>query len=267
MLMNRKIVVVMPAYNAAKTLEKTFNELPHDIVDHVVLVDDYSTDETIAVAKKLGADVIVHQKNLGYGGNQKTCYARALELGADIVIMVHPDYQYTPRLVRAMSAMISEDVYDVVLGSRILGVGALSGGMPLYKYFFNRILTAVENILIGQKLSEFHSGYRAYSSKVLRSIRTDLNSNDFVFDNQVLVQCHAARFRIGEISCPTLYFADASSINFRRSMIYGIGCLWTGSKYLLQRIGIKTFPEFVPLTSSLEYKKPENSNHGLKKVS
>jgi glycosyltransferase involved in cell wall biosynthesis len=242
----KKLVVVMPAYNAARTLLRTHAEVPRDIVDEIVLVDDGSSDETVALAQGLGIDTIIHAKNLGYGGNQKTCYARALELDADIVVMLHPDYQYTPKLIRSMSSMIAEDVADVVLGSRILGNGALAGGMPRYKYYSNRFLTGAENLMIGQKLSEYHTGYRAFSREVLLRVRTDLCSDDFVFDNQMLVQCHAAKFRIGEVSCPTKYFDDASSINFRRSLTYGVGCLSVGAKFLAHRTGVQTNPMFVP---------------------
>jgi glycosyltransferase involved in cell wall biosynthesis len=255
MLGKCKIVVVMPAYNAERTLHQTYNELPHDIVDHVVLVDDASQDNTAAVARSLGLEVIIHPQNRGYGGNQKTCYTRALELGADIVIMLHPDYQYEPRLVRALAATIADGVYDVALGSRILGGGALKGGMPLYKYISNRFLTLAQNILIGQKLSEYHTGFRAFSREVLTSLRLDLNSNDFLFDNQMLVQAHAVGFRIAEVTCPTKYFAEASSINFRRSVIYGLGCLWTSLHYRLHKAGILRSEAFIR-RSGLEA--PEN---------
>jgi glycosyltransferase involved in cell wall biosynthesis len=196
----------MPAYNAELTLERTYQEVPHDIVDQVILVDDCSRDRTVELAQRLKLDTIRHDRNRGYGGNQKTCYARALESGADIVIMLHPDYQYTPKLVRAMAAVLAEGVYDVVLGSRILGMGARQGGMPLYKYVFNRFLTLAENLMIGQKLSEYHTGYRAFTRQVLESVPLELNSDDFVFDNEMLVQCHALGYRIAELSCPTLYF-------------------------------------------------------------
>ncbi len=244
MINGSKLVVVMPAYNAERTLVRTRAEVPFDIVDHIVLVDDNSRDNTADVARELGIDTIVHEENTGYGGNQKTCYARALELDADIVVMLHPDYQYTPKLIRSMASMIAEDVADVVLASRILGNGALAGGMPRYKYFFNRLLTAAENVLIGQKLSEYHTGYRAFSRTVLETVRTDMCSNDFVFDNQMLVQCHAAGFRIGEVSCPTHYFADASSINFMRSLTYGMGCMAVGAKYFAHRRGFREDPMF-----------------------
>lgn len=243
-LLNKKIIVIMPAYNAEKTLQKTYEEIPHDIVDVVILTDDCSKDGTVPLAKSLGLEVIRHTQNRGYGGNQKTCYARALELKADIVVMLHPDYQYTPKLIRSMVSLIAEETYDVVLGSRILGNSALKGGMPLYKYISNRFLTFVQNILIGQKLSEYHTGYRAFSSAVLSSLKLEMNSDDFIFDNQMLVQCHAAGFGIAEITCPTKYFADASSINFSRSLRYGLLCLWTGFRFFLHRFGLKHYPDF-----------------------
>ncbi len=233
MLHGKKIVVVMPAYHAEKTLADCYAAIPHDIVDDVLLVDDASDDATVTVARSLGIRTHRHAVNRGYGGNQKTCYALALAAGADIVVMLHPDYQYEPRLITAMAAMLASDVYDVVFGSRILGNTAIAGGMPRYKYVFNRALTAVENLLIGSKLSEFHSGYRAFTRQVLERLPLAANSDDFVFDNQMLVQAHAAGFRIGEISCPTKYFADASEINFRRSVIYGLGVLRTAGVYRL----------------------------------
>lgn len=239
MLNNKKIVVVLPAYNAALTLEKTFLEIPKDIVDEVILVDDASSDKTVQLAKQLGITTIAHDKNRGYGGNQKTCYAAALKTGADIVVMVHPDYQYTPKLITPMAAMVAFGVYDSVLGSRILGGGALSGGMPLYKYLFNRILTATQNILLGQKLSEYHTGYRAFSKEILESIPLEKNSDDFVFDSQMLVQIIFAGFKIGEISCPTRYFPEASSINFPRSVKYGLGCLISAMQFRLKKWGFK----------------------------
>lgn len=239
MYQNRKVIVVLPAYNAANTLEKTFNEIPLDIVDEVVLVDDASTDNTVQKAQSLGIKhIIKHEKNKGYGGNQKSCYQKALDLNGEIIIMLHPDYQYTPKLILAMTSIIGNDLYPVVLGSRILGKGALLGGMPMYKYFFNRILTLIQNILMNQKLSEYHTGYRAFSSEVLRKIKIENNSNDFVFDNQMLAQIFYKGFQIGEITCPTKYFDEASSINFRRSMIYGIGCLVTASQYRLNKLGV-----------------------------
>jgi glycosyltransferase involved in cell wall biosynthesis len=245
MLLGHKIVVVLPAYNAERTLEQTYREIPLDLVDEVVLVDDRSADDTLAVAKALGIrHVIQHDANRGYGGNQKTCYDTALALGAEIVVMLHPDYQYTPKLVRAMVGVLAEDVYDVVLGSRILGNGALQGGMPLYKYVANRALTAFENLVTGQKLSEYHTGFRAYRRRVLEAIPYDRNSDDFIFDNQFLVQAHALGFRIAELTCPTKYFAEASSINFRRSLRYGILCCTTALQYRLHRMGLVPSPLF-----------------------
>lgn len=238
MLNGKKIVVVLPAYNASKTLEKTYREIPFEFVDDVVLVDDASRDDTAEVARQLGIHTIVHEQNKGYGGNQKTCYRTALGLGADIVVMLHPDYQYTPRLITAVSAMIAYGEFDAALASRILGVGALKGGMPLYKYIANRILTLVENSLLGHKLSEYHTGYRAFSREVLESLPLDENSDDFVFDNQMLAQIVWADFRIGEVSCPTKYFPEASSINFRRSVKYGFGVLGTGIQFRLAKMGI-----------------------------
>lgn len=244
MLLGQKIAVVMPAYNSAQTLEQTCLELPKDIVDDVIVVDDASRDETVVIAEKLGLFVRRHAKNSGYGANQKSCYQLALERGADIVVMLHPDYQYSPRLIAAMASMVASGLYDVVLGSRILGKGALAGGMPLYKYLANRFLTLAENILVSQKLSEYHTGYRAFSRKVLETLPMLENSDDFVFDNQMLVQAHFFGFRIGEISCPTKYFEEASSINFRRSLVYGLGVLKTALQYRLQRWRFCRFPIF-----------------------
>ena len=236
MLKNKKIVVVMPAYNAALTLKKTYSEIPMEIVDEVILVDDKSSDETVETAKAIGIKhVISHERNKGYGGNQKTCYQKALELGADVVIMLHPDYQYTPKLIESISYMIVNGLYPVVLGSRILGNGALKGGMPRYKYFFNRCLTWFQNVMTGQKLSEYHTGYRAFSRDVLEKIPFMRNSDDFVFDNQMLAQIIYADYDIGEITCPTKYFPDASSINFRRSCLYGLGVLQTSLQFRLQK--------------------------------
>jgi glycosyltransferase involved in cell wall biosynthesis len=246
MLNGQKLVVIMPAYNAELTLEKTYRELPHDIVDDVILVDDFSRDATAALARRLGLITHQHDRNRGYGGNQKTCYAAAMQLGADIVVMVHPDYQYTPKLLRSLASLLSEGVYDVALGSRILGMGALKGGMPKYKYVFNRILTAIENLMIGQKLSEYHTGYRAFRREVLESLRLEGNSDDFVFDNEMLVQCHALGYRIGEVSCPTSYFEEASSISFRRSVRYGFGCLAVAGRYMLHRFNVRRDPQFLP---------------------
>lgn len=239
MLFNKKIVVVLPAYNAAKTLERTYREIPFDIVDDVVLVDDRSKDDTIGVARQLGIQhIIVHEKNTGYGGNQKSCYNKALELGADIVVMLHPDYQYTPKLIPSMCYLIAQDLYPVVLGSRILGKGALNGGMPYYKYVFNRFLTLFENILIGQKLSEYHTGYRAFSRPVLEKINYNVNNDDFVFDNEMLSQIFMAGFEIAEVTCPTKYFDDASSINFKRSVEYGMGVLRVSLNHRLHLWGL-----------------------------
>ena len=244
MLSGKRIAVVLPAYNAARTLEQTVAEIPKDIVDEILLVDDFSRDETIEVAKRLGLRVFRHGQNFGYGRNQKTCYAEALRLNADIVVMLHPDYQYQPSLVMPMAALIASDVYDVVLGSRILGGDARSGGMPLYKYVSNRFLTLIQNLLIGAKLSEYHTGYRAFSSDVLRSLPLLMNSDDFVFDNEMLAQAIYFRYRVGEISCPAKYFPEASSINFRRSVKYGFGVLWTSLRFLLQRARVAKFRIF-----------------------
>ena len=239
MLNGKKICVVLPAYNAASTLEKTYNEIPFDIVDKIVLVDDASSDSTSEKAKELGiSNVIRHEKNRGYGGNQKSCYSKALELEADIIIMLHPDYQYTPKLIHSIASIIAYDVYPVVLASRILGKGALRGGMPLYKYVANRILTLTQNILMSQKLSEYHSGYRAFSKAVFDKIDISKNSDDFVFDNQMLAQIFYAGFDIGEVTCPTKYFKEASSINFTRSLTYGLGVLGVSVSYRLARWGI-----------------------------
>lgn len=236
MIDNKKIIVVLPAYNASKTLLQTYSEIPFDIVDDIILVDDNSTDETILVAEKIGIKhVIKHEKNLGYGGNQKTCYNKALTLNADIIIMLHPDYQYSPKLIHSMSYLIANEVYPVVIGSRILGNGALKGGMPVYKYIANRFLTLSQNLLMGQKLSEYHSGYRAYSRKVLAEIDFDKNSDDFIFDNQFLAQILYKGFEVAEITCPTKYFEEASSINFSRSLTYGIGVLSTSFQYFLNK--------------------------------
>ncbi len=236
MINNKKVVVVLPAYNAAKTLKITYNEIDFSIVDDVILVDDLSQDETVQVGKKLGIEhIIVHNKNKGYGGNQKSCYNKALEIGADIVIMLHPDYQYTPKLIPAMVNLLDSGLYHVVLGSRILGKGALKGGMPVFKYVFNRILTLVQNILINAKLSEYHTGYRAFTREVLQKVNYNVNSDNFVFDNQMLAQILFAGYEIAEITCPTKYFDDASSINFKNSTIYGIGILQTSLQYRLQK--------------------------------
>lgn len=244
MLNGKRIVVVLPAYNAAKTLEKTYREIPFEFVDGVVLVDDASRDDTAEVAKRLGIHTIVHEKNKGYGGNQKTCYSTALGLGADIVVMLHPDYQYTPKLITAVSAMIAYGEFDAVLASRILGIGALKGGMPLYKYVANRFLTLFENTLLGHKLSEYHTGYRAFSREILENLPLDKNSDDFVFDNQMIAQIIWADYRIGEVSCPTKYFPEASSINFFRSVKYGFGVLGTSIRFRLAKWGIVS-PSFL----------------------
>jgi glycosyltransferase involved in cell wall biosynthesis len=245
MINEKKVTIVLPAYNAALTLEKTYSEIPFDIVDEVILVDDSSKDETIRVAEKLGIRHIVrHEQNLGYGGNQKSCYNKALELESDIVVMLHPDYQYTPRLIHSMCYLISNGVYEVVLGSRILGKGALKGGMPWYKYIANRLLTLFQNILLNQKLSEYHTGFRAFSANVLRSIDYNVNSDDFVFDNQMIAQIFYAGFEIAEITCPTRYFEEASSINLRRSSIYGLGVIRTSLQYRLQKMGLARYRMF-----------------------
>lgn len=247
MIQDKKIVVVLPAYNAARTLEQTYREIPTDIVDDVILVDDASNDETLEVARRLGIrHIICHERNRGYGGNQKTCYDKALSLGADVVIMLHPDYQYTPKLIAPMAHIIASGLYPVVFGSRILGKGALMGGMPLYKYVANRFLTLVQNLLMNQKLSEYHTGYRAFSREVLLKVNYHANSDDFIFDNQIVAQIFWAGFQIAEVTCPTKYFAEASSINFRRSVIYGFGVLGVCVQYVLQKLGICRFKIFEP---------------------
>jgi glycosyltransferase involved in cell wall biosynthesis len=238
MLDNQKIAVVLPAYNAALTLKRTYDDIPKQLVDDIILTDDGSADRTISLARSLGIHTLVHDANRGYGGNQKTCYRAALERGADIVVMLHPDYQYSPRLVPAMASMVASGEYDVVLGSRILGRGALVGGMPLYKYVANRALTLAENILLGRKLSEYHTGYRAWSRRALQTLPIHRCSDDFVFDNQVLVQAVHWGFRLGEISCPTRYFPEASSIGPLRSVVYGFGVLETAARYRLHRLGL-----------------------------
>ena len=235
MINGKKICVVMPAYNAEKTLQKTYDEIPKDIVDEIILIDDASKDKTVDVAKKLGIKTFIHDKNKGYGGNQKTCYQEALKLNADIIVMLHPDYQYTPKLITPMSSMIAEGVFDAVIGSRILGNKAIMGGMPIYKYISNRFLTMTENVIINQKLSEYHTGFRAFSRKILETIPLMENSDDFVFDNQMLCQTLYFGFNVGEISCPAHYFDDASSINFSRSVTYGIGVIKTALKYALAK--------------------------------
>lgn len=236
MIYGKKIVVVLPAYNAEKTLKKTYDEIPFDIVDEVVLVDDNSPDDTIEEARQLGIkNIIKHDKNKGYGGNQKSCYNKALEIGGDIVVMLHPDYQYTPQLLHSMCYLIANEVYPVVIGSRILGKGALKGGMPFYKYVANRFLTFFQNLLMGQKLSEYHTGYRAYSKEVLNNINYNILSDDFIFDNQFIAQVFDKGYEIAEITCPTKYFEEASSINFRRSMKYGFGVLNVSFRYFLNK--------------------------------
>ena len=239
MIKNKKVVVVLPAYNAALTLEKTYNEIPFDIVDEVVLVDDMSKDDTVEVAARIGINhIIKHTNNRGYGGNQKSCYDKALELNAEIIIMVHPDYQYTPLLIHSMAHIIANDLYPVVFGSRILGKGALKGGMPIYNYLFNRFLTFSQNILINQKLSEYHTGYRAFSRKVLETVNYEANNDDFIFDNEMISQIFMADFEIAEITCPTKYFPDASSINFSRSMKYGLGVLRVSFTHFFYKLGL-----------------------------
>lgn len=251
MLNGKKIVVVMPAYNAEKTLQKTYDEIPRPLVDEVILVDDQSQDHTVAVARRLNLRTIVHPKNTGYGGNQKTCYKTALARGADIVIMLHPDYQYTPKLITSMASLIAEGLFDCVLGSRILGVGALKGGMPLYKYISNRFLTLAQNILLRHKLSEYHTGYRAFSREILEAIPFQQNSDNFVFDNQMLAQIIYGGYRIGEITCPTRYMPDSSSINVSNSIRYGLGVLKTSLIFRLDRWGLissRTFRGVRPAT-------------------
>jgi glycosyltransferase involved in cell wall biosynthesis len=245
MIKGKKVVVVLPAYNAAKTLEMTYNEIDREIVDEIIIVDDCSNDNTIDVARKLGIKHIIrHEKNTGYGGNQKTCYDTALDLNADIVIMVHPDYQYTPLLIPSMCHLIGQGLYHVVLGSRILGKGALRGGMPWYKYIANRLLTVFQNIMLNAKLSEYHTGYRAFSREVLQKINYNVNSDNFIFDNQMLAQIWFAGYEIAEITCPTKYFTEASSINLKNSSIYGLGVIKTSLQYRLQKLGIATFKIF-----------------------
>jgi glycosyltransferase involved in cell wall biosynthesis len=239
MINNRKLIVVMPAYNAAETVEKTYAELPFDIVDSVVLVDDASADDTVEVAAKLNIEhIIVHDKNVGYGGNQKSCYDKAISLNADIIIMVHPDYQYTPKLIRAMASLIAEDVFDCVLGSRILGTGAIKGGMPKYKYVANRLLTFFQNLLVGYKLSEYHTGFRAFSAELLKTLPLNENSDDFIFDNQMLLQIIAHGYSIGEVTCPTRYAGDASSIGGIAAIRYGLGVLQQSVLFRLSRMGL-----------------------------
>jgi glycosyltransferase involved in cell wall biosynthesis len=239
-----RVCVVMPAYNAEKTLRRTVAEIDRTVADDIILVDDKSADHTVAVARELGLHVVVHERNRGYGGNQKTCYTEALRRGADMVVMIHPDYQYSPKLMPAMAGMIASGHFDAVLGSRILGTGALAGGMPLWKYVANRFLTAAENALLGYKLAEYHTGYRAFSRRLLETLPLEENSDDFVFDNQMLAQAIWFGFHIGELSCPARYFAEASSINFRRSMTYGFGVLGTALEYRAARLGLTRSPRF-----------------------
>lgn len=246
MLNGKKVIVVLPAYNAAKTLERTVLEIDRNVVDDILLVDDFSHDETVKLAREMGIRSFLHDKNYGYGRNQKTCYKEALDSGADIIVMLHPDYQYSPRLVPAMAAMVASGEYDAVLGSRILGGKTRKSGMPAYKYIANRILTLTENLLLGSKLSEFHTGYRAFSKEVLQTLPLHENSDDFLFDNEMLAQAIFFDFKVGEISCPTRYFAEASSINFRRSLVYGFGVLWTSVRFRLQRWGMAKFRIFSP---------------------
>jgi glycosyltransferase involved in cell wall biosynthesis len=243
-LNNKKLIAVLPAYNAANTLAQTYREVPLDFVDEVLLVDDKSSDATVHLAKEMGLTVFLHKQNLGYGRNQKTCYREALKSGADIIIMLHPDYQYSPKLIVSLAAMIAYGEYDVALGSRILGVGALKGGMPLYKYIANRFLTLVQNLLLTYKLSEYHTGYRAFSRKVLEDLPLEDNSDDFIFDNEMLAQAIYFKYRIGEVSCPTRYFAEASSISFTRSIKYGLGVLATSLKFRLQKMKLAKFRLF-----------------------
>ena len=245
MINSKKVIIVLPAYNASETLQKTYNEIPFDIVDEVVLVDDHSTHETLHVAKELGIRHLVkHDQNKGYGANQKSCYKKALSLNADIIVMLHPDYQYTPKLIHSMAYLIANDVYPVVMGSRILGKGALRGGMPMYKYIANRFLTLFQNIVINQKLSEYHTGFRAFSKEVLNSLELEHNSDDFIFDNQMLCQIFNKGFEIAEITCPTTYSSESSSINFQRSVTYGLGVLKVSIQYFLHKNKIKSFQIF-----------------------
>lgn len=244
MINNKKLIVVMPAYNAEKTLLKTYKEIPRDIVDEIILVDDKSQDKTVELARQLNLKVFTHEINKGYGGNQKTCYEQALKLNADIVVMLHPDYQYNPRLIRSMASLIAEGVYDIVLGSRILGGKAVKNGMPRYKYAANRFLTFAQNLLTGEKLSEYHTGYRAFSKKALSELPLSENSDDFLFDNQMLAQAIFFGFRIGEISCPAKYETDSSSINFKRSLKYGAGVILTTAKFFLQKRKMADFKIF-----------------------
>jgi glycosyltransferase involved in cell wall biosynthesis len=251
MLNGKKITVVMPAYNAAATLQQTYDDMPLEVVDEIILVDDCSSDDTVELARRMGLTVFRHKQNFGYGRNQKTCYREALKTGADIIIMLHPDYQYSPRLIVSLAGMIAYGEFNLALGSRILGVGALAGGMPLYKYVSNRVLTAVQNLLMNYKLSEYHTGYRAYDRKFLEEVPLEENSDDFVFDNEVLAQAVFFNYQIGEISCPARYFAEASSISFTRSLRYGLGVLATSVKFRLQRMRLADFKLFNATGSKL----------------
>jgi glycosyltransferase involved in cell wall biosynthesis len=244
MLNGKKIVVVMPAYNAERTLERTYNEIPKDIVDDIILTDDYSRDRTVEVARRFNLKLFVHDTNRGYGANQKTCYTEALKIGADVIVMLHPDYQYSPKLITPMAALVTSGMFDVVLGSRVLGNMALKGGMPLYKYIANRLLTWVENDMIGEKLSEYHTGYRAFSREALLNLPILENSDDFIFDNQILLQAFYFGYRVGEITSPSVYNEDSSSINFRRSVVYGCGVLWNAARFMVQKYRMARFPMF-----------------------
>jgi glycosyltransferase involved in cell wall biosynthesis len=244
MISGQKVVVVMPAYNAELTLERTFKDIPFDIVDEVLLVDDFSHDETVALAQKLNIRCFLHERNLGYGGNQKTCYTEALKLGADIVVMLHPDYQYSPKIIPALAGLVASGEYELALGSRILGGKSIQGGMPVYKYIANRVLTAMQNLILGAKLSEYHTGFRAFARHVLEILPILENSDDFLFDNEILCQAVYFGFNIGEVSCPTHYFPEASSINLTRSVKYGFGVLLTSGKFLLQKLGLRNYKIF-----------------------
>jgi glycosyltransferase involved in cell wall biosynthesis len=264
LLFGKKIVVVMPAYNAEATLRQTYAEIPMDYIDEVILVDDGSSDRTTEIARELGVRTLVHKTNLGYGGNQKTCYSEALQQGADVVVMLHPDYQYTPKLLVAMSSLIAVGQYDVVLGSRILCQNTIKAGMPVYKYVANRALTFFENLMLGQKLSEYHTGYRAFSRKVLETLPLEENSDDFVFDNQMLAQIAYFGFTIGEVSCPTKYFAEASSINLRRSIVYGLGVVRTSLSYRLQKMGLVHSRLFAADGARLEISPSASSSRAIR---
>ncbi len=257
MLNGKTIIVVMPAYNAEKTVEMTYREIPLDIIDHVVLVDDASRDQTPEMSRSLGIDTLIHPRNLGYGGNQKTCYRHALELGADVVVMLHPDYQYTPRLLVSLAAMVAFGQYDIALGSRMLCGGALKGGMPRYKYISNRFLTMAQNLLMGTAFSEFHTGYRAFSRKVLLTLPLEENENGFIFDNEIIAQAVYFGFSVGEISCPTKYFKEASSISFKPSVVYGLGVLRTALRFFLQKRGLRSYPMFAPSGRRLLNRQPQ----------